>query len=243
MIWLGALLLAVVALVPLALTLRPTIGARGRKEAALALHRAQLVEIDRDLADGRIASSEHTGARLEVERRLLGAAGVPDRPSGRAARGPILAALAMLPLAAALLYLTGGSPTMPAMPLKSRIVAAEQNVREEAEMIARLRAVIGTLDPRSEKAREGYVLLGGAEARLGNMEGAAAAWKVALAARFEPTLAAEAAEATTEANGSVTEEAAGLFRRALAAAPQDAPWRTMAERRLADRPAGGTARQ
>ncbi len=148
----------------------------------------------------------------------------------------------MVPVAAMLLYLTGGSPGLPAMPLKGRIAAAEQQARTEAAMIAQLRAVLEKLDPRSEKAREGYVLLGKAEARLGDLGAAAAAWKTALAARFDPTLAAEAAEATTEAAGHVTEEAAELFRRALAGAPADAPWRPMAERRLAEAPGQGAAK-
>lgn len=235
MIWLAAVLLACAALAPLALTLRPTLGARGRREAALALHRAQLAELDRDFAEGRIAPAEHGGAVLEVERRLLGAAGAVEPAARAAPRGPVWVALVLVPIAAALLYLTGGSPGLPAAPLKSRIAAAELRVREEAAMVERLRAVLGALDPRSEQAREGYVLLGGAEARLGNLGAAAAAWKTALAARFDPTLAAEAAEASVEANGRVTDEAAALFRRALAKAPADAPWRTMAERRLAER--------
>jgi cytochrome c-type biogenesis protein CcmH len=233
-IWLGALLLAGAALVPLALTLRPTLSARGRREAALALHRAQLAELDRDLAEGRIARAEHQGAVLEVERRLLSAAAAGDPVSGAAPRGPVWAALAMVPLAAGLLYLTGGSPGLPAAPLKARLAAAEQRARDESHLVMELRTVLATLDPRSEKAREGYVLLGDAEARLGDMTGAAEAWKTALATRFDPTLALEAAEATAEASGRVTAESAALFRRALAAAPVDVPWRRMAEQRLAE---------
>lgn len=243
MIWLAALLLAAATLAPLAFTLRPTLGVRGRREAALVLHRAQLAEIDRDFAEGRIAASEHAGAVLEVQRRLLGVAGTPERASVASSRRPVWLALAMVPVAGLLLYASGGSPGLPSMPLKGRIAAAEQQAREEAGMITRLRAVLATLDPHSEKAREGYVLLGGAEARLGDIGAAATAWKTALAARFDPTLAAEAAEATTEAAGQVTEEAADLFRRALAEAPSDAPWRAMAERRLAERSSGGAARQ
>jgi cytochrome c-type biogenesis protein CcmH len=233
-IWLAAALLAGATLAPLALTLRPALTARGRREAALALHRAQLAELDRDLAEGRIASAEHQGAVLEIERRLLRAAAGAEPAPAAAPRSPVWAALALVPIGAALLYLTGGSPGLPAAPLKARIAAAEQRAREEAQMIEQLRTVLGTLDPRSEKAREGYVLLGGAEARLGDLNGAANAWKIALAARFDPTLALEAAEATAEASGRVTEEAAALFRRALAAAPPDAPWRKMAEGRLAE---------
>lgn len=244
MIWLAlaAVLLAGVTLIPLALTLRPGLDSRSRREAALALHRAQLTELDRDFVEGRIAPTEHDAAVLEVERRLLGAAGTVEPAPGSAPRRPIWVALALVPVAAALLYLTGGSPQLPAQPLKARIAAAEQQARQEASAVERLRAALGTLDPLSEKARQGYVLLGGAEARLGNLGAAATAWKTALAARFDPTLAAEAAEATTEASGRVTDAAAALFRRALAEAPADTPWRKMAERRLdehrTDKPGG-----
>lgn len=237
MIWLAALALSALALIPLAFSLRQGVGARGRREAALALHRAQLAEIDRDLAEDRIAPSEHAGAVLEVQRRLLGAAAMTDRASGAISRRPIWAALVLVPGAALLLYASGGSPTLPSMPLKARIAAAQQEMREEEEMLVRLRAVVATLDPHSEKAREGFVLLGGAEARLGHFDSAADAWDKALAVRFDPTLAAEAAEAATQAAGRVTDQAAALFERALAAAPRDAPWRPMAERRLAERPA------
>ena len=123
---------------------------------------------------------------------------------------------------------------MPAAPLKARLAAAEQQARDEARLVTELRAVLATVDPQSEKAREGYILLGGAEARLGDMKGAAKAWKTALASRFDPTLALEAAEATAEASGRVTAESAALFRRALMGAPADAPWRQMAEQRLAE---------
>ncbi len=78
------------------------------------------------------------------------------------------------------------------------------------------------------------MLLGNAEASRGRFQEAADAWRIALTVRFDPTIAAEAAEAITEVNGRVTEEAAVLFRRALAAAPADAPWRPMAERRLSE---------
>jgi cytochrome c-type biogenesis protein CcmH len=68
---------------------------------------------------------------------------------------------------------------------------------------------------------------------MGRMQQAATAWCTALDTRFDPTLAAEAGEALTESAGHVTDQAATLFRRALADSPADAPWRPMAEKRLA----------
>jgi len=231
-LWLGIAVLAAVALAPLALSLRRGVTARGRREAALALHRSQLAELDRTLADARIGPTEHAAAVLEVQRRLLAAADSADPVASPSSRSAIWAVLALVPVAALLLYAVGGSPELPALPLKERLAAMQQRVREEETLVAQLRVVLAKLDPHSDKARQGYILLGNAEARLGDIQGAASAWQSALESKFDPTLAVEAAEAMTEANGHVTDEAAVLFRRALANAPQDAPWRAMAERRL-----------
>lgn len=232
MIWLAIAGLAAFALAPLAFTLLYSARARGRQEAALTLHRAQLVELDRDLADQRIGVPEHAAAILEVQRRLLAEAGRADPEPVQAGRSPLWVALLLVPVGALALYLVGGSPELPAQPLAARIAAAEARARQEMQLIEELKAGLARIDPASPKAREGEILLGNAEARLGNMPAAAAAWQRALANRFDPTLAAETAEAMTEANGHVTPEAEALFRRALAAAPANAPWRAMVERRL-----------
>jgi cytochrome c-type biogenesis protein CcmH len=231
-LWLAIAVLAAVALAPLGLSLRRGVSARGRRDAALALHRSQLAELDRNLADARIAPTEHAAAVLEVQRRLLAAADSADPVPSASSRSAIWTVLALVPLAALLLYVVGGSPGLPALPLKERLAAMRERVHQEEALVAQLRVVLRKLDPHSDKAREGYILLGDAEARLGNIQGAASAWQSALAAKFDPTLAAETAEAMTEANGHVTDDAAALFRRALADAPPDAPWRAMAERRL-----------
>jgi cytochrome c-type biogenesis protein CcmH len=226
MIWLAIALLAIVALAPLAWSLGRSTAARSRQEAAIGLHRAQLAELDRDLADGRIVPSEHANAVLEVQRRLLGSR-VGDR-------SPVLIALLLLPVGAFALYIVGGNPELPAAPLAERLAAAQQRAQRDAALIKQLRKRLGELDPHSDRARQGYVLLGNAEASRGRLNEAAKAWRVALAARFDPTIAVEAAEAITETQGHVTEEAATLFRRALAESRPDAAWRPMAQKRLSE---------
>jgi cytochrome c-type biogenesis protein CcmH len=228
----AAAALAIVALIPLLLALRRAAPARGRRDSALALHRAQLVELDRELAAGRLAAVEHASATLEVQRRLLAIAATEEPAPRRASRAPLLVTLVLVPLAALLLYLRAGQPDMPAAPLAARIVAAETQAHRDDALIATLRARLATLDPQSEAARKGYVLLGRAEAARGHYAAAAAAWRIALAQHWEPTLAAEAAEAQTRADGRVTPATEAEFRRALAAAPADAPWRKMVEGRL-----------
>jgi cytochrome c-type biogenesis protein CcmH len=234
MIWLAIVLLAAIVLAPLAWSLRRTADTRGRREAAIALHRAQLAELDRDLADGRIVAAEHATAVLEVQRRLLAAAGSAEAASRTNSRAPVLIALLLVPLAAVALYLLGGSPELPAVPLADRLAAAREREAKEAVLIGQLRRRLGELDPHSEQARQGYILLGNAEATRGRLPEAAEAWRTALAIRFDPTVAAEAAEAITEAQGHVTDEAAMLFRQALAQSPADAPWRPMAQKRLSE---------
>ncbi len=234
MIWLAIALLAAISLAPLAFSLRRATVAHGRQAAAIALHRAQLAELDRDLADGRIAATEHANAVLEVQRRLLAAAENAEPRTQTGTRSPVLFALLLVPLGAFALYLVGGEPELPAAPLADRIVAAQQRAAHDAALIAQLRQRLELLDPHSEQARQGYVLLGNAEASRGELGAAADAWRTALASRFDPTLAAETAEAIAEAQGRVTQEAATLFRRALAESPADAPWRPMAQKRLSE---------
>ncbi len=234
MIWLAIAMLAAVALVPLAWSLRRAAVARSRRDAAIELHRAQLAELDRDLADGRIAEPEHASAMLEVQRRLLAAAGSAETTSRNSTSSPVLLAMLIVPIGALVLYLIGGSPQLPAEPLADRIVAAKLREQRDATLIAQLRQKLIEMDPHSEQARQGYVLLGNAEASRGRLGEAADAWRTALSVRFDPTLAAEAAEAISEVQGRVTDEAATLFRRALAESPPSEPWRPMAEKRLSE---------
>ena len=97
-----------------------------------------------------------------------------------------------------------------------------------------LRQRLTQLDPKSETARQGYVLLGNAQDSLGRLPDAVLAWRTALAIRFDATLAAQIAETQARLDGQVTPATAALFRRALDAAPPDAPWRALAEQRLTE---------
>jgi cytochrome c-type biogenesis protein CcmH len=238
MIWLAILLLTTVALAPLArVLLHGGPSRRGRREAALALHQAQLAELDRDLAEGQIAAAEHTAAVVEVQRRLLATAELRDVIPASISRGPLVFALAVAPALALGLYLRGGSPGLPSEPLAARVALAKSELVHESAL-ADPRAPLAALEPHTEEARKGFELLGNMEAGRHNFAAAAAAWSKALAIRFDPTLAAEAAEAMADADGQVTETTALLFRKALQAGPIDAPWRPIAERRLHEYAAG-----
>jgi len=229
MIWVAIFLLAVAALAPLALVLRRRTEAKGGRDPAIALHRAQLVELDRDLAEARILPAEHATARLEVQRRLLQIAGTAEAAARPGSRTPVFAVLGLVPALALGLYVVGGSPGLPTAS------SSEGRTAEEDSLVGQLRERLAGLDPRSEQARQGYVLLGNVEENRGNFAAAAAAWRSALQVRFDATLAARTAEAATQADGGVSDSSATLYRRALAAAPPDAPWRGVVEQRLAER--------
>lgn len=237
MSFLPMLLLAAACLAPAAVLFWRPGRTRGRRESALALHRVQLADLERDLADGRLAPAEHAGATLEVQRRMLRAAegAEPEMSSGS---GTVLAAtLGLAPAAALLLYLVGGQPGLPSVPHAEMVTVARQQAERAATLAGQLRARLQTLDPTNEMARRGYVMLGELEVEQGDLAAAAAAWQTALDSGFDPTLAARTADALSAAAGKVTPKAAALFRRALAEAPPDAPWRSYAEQRLAG--AGG----
>ena len=235
MIWAALAVLALACLAPLVLSLRRQATARGRRDAAIALYTAQLSEIDRDREERRLSAADHQAARLEVQRRLLHVLDTADASAparGEASQFPVLAAITLIPAGALALYLIGGAPGMPAAPHREIAEVLRQRADQDSDLIDQLRARLALADPHSEQSRPGFVLLGNAEASRGNLAAAAAAWQVALATKFEPTLAAETAEAMTRVAGRLTADSAALFRKALAAAPNDAEWRPLAEKRL-----------
>ncbi|MBV9734461.1 MAG: c-type cytochrome biogenesis protein CcmI [Acidisphaera sp.] len=226
--------LASLAVVPLLWVLWRGGATRGRREAALALHRAQLTEIERDRLEGRLSAEDYGSAKLEIQRRLLAAADQTEESAAGGGRAMILATVVLVPLVAGALYLINGHPELPAAPLAGRLAEADRAERDQAQLIAELRRRIAQLDQRSDQARQGYVLLGNVEAERGNLEAAVLAWRTALGIRFDASLAAETAEAQTAMDGRVTEESAALFRQALAQAPSDAPWRDLVKKRLSE---------
>lgn len=194
--------------------------------SSIGFYLAQLAELEREQGDGLIPPIEYAAAHLEVTRRLLrAAAGTPSEPTASSRRWPVCIATAIVPVAALLLYLRVGSPALPAAPLAPRLA------RDRA-VIANLTEQLGDLSQDPQRLWRAEVMIGSAESDMAQWSRAVAAWKAALAINFDPTLAAQTAEAETEAHGKVTPEAAALFGAALSAAPVGAPWRAAAEARL-----------
>lgn len=242
MIWLCMALVAACALAPFGWGVWHGGRVRGRREAAMALHRAQLTELDRDLAEGRLLESEHAAAQLEVQRRLLADAEMAEAETRKSGSVAVVLTAVLVPAVALFLYVEDGVPNYRAAAANAAAEAAEQKngaeLARDAELVGKLREALARLDPSTEEARKGFIMLGNGELSLGQLPEAADAWRKALAVRFDPRLAAETAEIITDASGRVTPEAAALFKRALAEAPADVPWRKAAEKRVSE--AGGS---
>ncbi|WP_340107124.1 c-type cytochrome biogenesis protein CcmI [Pikeienuella sp. HZG-20] len=143
----------VAALVAVFIVIRPLL--KSRTEAApRAAHdaqvfRAQLIELDHDIARGLVAEADVEPTRLEISRRLLAAdaesratAGLVAAPAALS-RGLAIILVVSAPLAAAALYMNLGAPGAADMPFADR-AEAQRPSQEEAE---RMMAGRGNLAP------------------------------------------------------------------------------------------------
>lgn len=233
MIWLSIALLSVITLLPAAFTLWRRAVGRDERSTALALHEAQVVELDRDLDIGMIAPSEHGIAQLEIQRRILVADRAPASMVDRSGRIKIILALTLIPLAAVGLYWTGGHPGFPAQPLQPRLQVLAARDMRAGKVIDQLREALSKMSMGDPQLRQGYILLGQAEASRGHDRAAMEAWRKALDLHFEPDLAIELAEEQVRAEKHIGADSLALYRQALEAAPKDAPWRQAVEQRIA----------
>lgn len=196
-------------------------GGKARSGSDLAVYRDQLAEIERDLAAGLIGTQEAEAARVEVSRRLLAAADqaepAPAAPQAAASlwrrRAVSLAALILLPIGAAALYLSIGSPNLPGLPHAAR-VNQPPDTRSIESMVAQVEAHL----ERNPDDGRGWEVLAPVYMRAGRFNDAVRARSNALrllgsTAERESSLG-EAMVAA--ANGMVTAEAKAAFERALA---------------------------
>jgi cytochrome c-type biogenesis protein CcmH len=215
-------LLAVAALLPLAANILGPARTRGRREADLALYRAQMAELEREKAAGRLDEAAYRAATLEVQRRLLAAPAESGPAAGTRSRWVLAGALVAVPALAIGLYLPSGIPEMPSAPYATRQAAAGR----DEEVLGTLRARLVQLPANSDQAREGWALLGNAERSRGNLPAAADAYRRALTGRFDAELTAQLAQVLLEEGR--TEEATALLAAALPQAPRHVGLRFLA---------------
>jgi cytochrome c-type biogenesis protein CcmH len=194
-----------------------------RSGSDLAVYRDQLEEIQRDRAAGQIGDVEAEAAKVEVSRRLIGAAEaatpgpLPAATATWHRRLVAVIALVVLPLGAGGLYLKVGSPELPGQPLAAR--AADVQNSSIDRLVGQVEA---HLVANPEDAR-GWEVIAPVYLRLGRFDDAVKARRNLL------RLGGETAERQSDlgealvgtANGLVTAEAKTAFERAVALDAQD----------------------
>ena len=148
---LGGTAVTLLALVPLLVVwLRPG-EIRYRRETAMALHRAQLEELDHDHAEDRIPDAEYEGARLEIARRLLAADQLAEPDADRRGRFLLIATFIAVPLVSVILFLPGSLPLIPSEPHAVFKRQVEMAARRDDALISKLEAKLATMNPRTEE--------------------------------------------------------------------------------------------
>jgi cytochrome c-type biogenesis protein CcmH len=196
-----------------------------RSGSDLAVYRDQLEEIQRDRAAGRIGEAEAEAAKVEVSRRLIGAADAqPDShgalPAATTAwhrRLVAVIAVVGLPLGVCGLYLKVGSPDLPGQPLSAR--AADIQNQSIDHLLGQVEA---HLQANPEDVR-GWEVIAPVYLRLGRFDDAVKARRNLL------RLGGETAERQADlgealvgtGNGVVTAEAKAAFERAVQLDAQD----------------------
>jgi cytochrome c-type biogenesis protein CcmH len=187
--------------------------ASSEREAALAVYRDQLAEIERDRARGVLAEAESDAARIEVSRRLLAADAEHDGAAAPGATGrrrtAAILSLAGIPLLALVLYGAVGSPE-----LQGARVDAKSG--KGVELAAMVRSIEVTLEKNPGDGR-GWEVLVPYYLSVGRNEDALKAQQNALRL-LGPTAEREATlgEAlVAAASGLVTPQARAAFDRAV----------------------------
>jgi cytochrome c-type biogenesis protein CcmH len=187
-----------------------------------AVYRDQLVEIDRDLAAGLIASPEADAARVEIGRRLLGAVDGQREPAlmsnTRLRRFASLVALVGLPVLAVALYLPLGSPRLGDFPLAQR--AAAPGVNQSLDnLVAQVEAHL----EKNPTDGRGWNVLAPVLERLGRYDDAVRAYRNSITYNGDnPERRADLGEAMVgAAGGVVTSEAKAEFEHAIALNPDE----------------------
>jgi cytochrome c-type biogenesis protein CcmH len=195
-----------------------------RRTQERAIYRDQMDEVSRDLDRGLVSADQAEAARAEIGRRLLALEGGSDTSTGtpERKRSPLAAIVAgiAVPVLAAAIYVTYGSPGLPGLPAAER--AAEDRAAAGApgqaiadELRARVRDIAGTLE-RNPNDLRGWIGLADVLTALRRHEEAAVAWQQAMRlAPREAEFASRRGEALTFASGGqVTPDARAAFEEA-----------------------------
>jgi cytochrome c-type biogenesis protein CcmH len=132
--------------------------AQSASQSNLELLRAQLQQIDQDLALGRLDAAQHRAARTEVERRVLEEESVVAAPEREGSpRATTLLLLVAVPVLVLGLYGQVGSPQALSPPLAAQ---GEPSPQEVEAMVAKLAERMEKQPPGNVADTEGWVMLG-----------------------------------------------------------------------------------
>jgi cytochrome c-type biogenesis protein CcmH len=232
------LLFAVLTAAVIAVVLRPlgravpTAAAETDRAADVALYKAQLAELDADLARGVVAPADAEVARREIARRLLARAEAAPADTPAAVvplRAVALGLGAVLPIAAIATYLALGAPLLPDQPLAERRAAPIEK-QPVGDLIARVEARLQS----NPNDGQGWDVIAPVYARLDRWADAANAYGRALRLLGEtPNRLAGFAEATVmAADGVVSDAARAAFVKLLVldpARPEPRFWLALAK--------------
>ena len=242
------IVLALMTAVVLAAVLAPLIRGAGkqgpaRSEYDLTVFKDQLAELDRDRERGLLDDGEAEAARIEIQRRILAAAGpgAGETEAPAPLKRPMAAVIGVAISAAAFgFYFVLGSPDVPNQPFAERNIASEIAAREgrlnrdevlglTAKLEQRLKENPGDLDS--------WMLLGRTYMTIDEIDSALAAFRQAMkVGNRRPDVVSGYAEALVLAErGHVPPEARKLFSEILAADPLNAKARYYLGLELAQR--------
>ncbi len=185
---------------------------------AISIYRDQLDELERDLTAGQISEGECESARMEIERRALGAARRLDAGFLSSPRSLATAAgLALFVGAATIAMYSGiGNPRHPDMPLAAR--KTEEMIRraDAGDIGSRIQLLIEQTQEQPNSF-ETWWTLAQSYAALGDHASAADAYRQAAdLAQDRPGVLSAYAEAMTLANGNKVPGAARVIFEQLA---------------------------
>lgn len=179
MIWAvyGVMFLLAGAIVLLPLYRAGNAPGEDKGEAALAVYRQQLVELERDLASGALKESEADAARLEIHRRMLAAAGedAAGPRTGLSTKIVTIAAILIL-MAATALYAERGRPGFVGLPADDSAPSGQQV--DLGPQMGLIEDRLAGLEARLEEEPldlDGWVMLGRSYRVMGRMSDAATA--------------------------------------------------------------------
>ena len=227
--------LAILTALVLALPLLRRASSVGAGEAAVAMFKDQLAELEREQERGLIDPEAAEAARREIERRLLRASATGSAELRQTGLGRIAVAGAAIaaPILAMVIYTGLGAPGMPDRPLAARPdVRPDPSAPDIGAMVARLE---DRLRQRPEDL-EGWLMLARSRRVLGDLPGAAEASGRALAlAPANARVAADHVENLVAAgNGIVTPAAQALLSGLDRSDPRAAYYTGLAEAQAGD---------